>query len=114
MWSRNYFHLIAHPSGLYCPPPALFEMRVQSKKFPSTFSRDFERINSIVLMWFACSSQKRIGTDNPRGILGRIQVWLAPGVCWGVSSHQIIAAAQFHNPSRCTAKHRKGKCRQFT
>ena len=53
--------VVAHPGGLYCPPPtALFEMRVQSKKFSSTFSRDFDAINSIVSTWFACSSEECI------------------------------------------------------
>ena len=66
--------------------PALFGMRVQSKKFSSTFSRDFDGINSIVSTWFACSSQER--NSN------RQLTWYCIN----------IAVAQFYNPSRCAAK----------
>ena len=61
LWAKEVgeFSIIAHPGGLYCPP-TLFEMRVQSKKFSSIFSRDFDGISSIVSMWLACSSEERI------------------------------------------------------
>ena len=76
--------------GFIVPPPALFEMRVQSKKFSLTFSRDFDGINSIVSMWFACSSQERIlnrqltwYTRQDKGLVG------TGGLCWGVPSQKL-------------------------
>ena len=75
-------------------------MRVQSKKFSSTFSLDFDGINSIVSCGLHAAVRSVSRIDNSRGIPDRIQVWLAPGCVGGVSLHQIIAAVQFHNPSR--------------
>ena len=83
-------------------PPALFEMRVQSKKFSSTFSRDFDGISSIVFTWLPCSSQERISSRELTWHAK--QVWLAAEVCWGCVIASDIAAAQFHNPSQFTAK----------
>ena len=81
--------------------PALFGMRVQSKKFSSTFLRDFDGINSIVSTWFARSSQER---NSNRQLTWYTRQDAAPGVCWGCVIASNIAVAQFHNPSRCAAK----------
>ena len=59
------------------PPPALFEMRIQSKNFFSTFSGDFDGINSIVSRWFVCSRQERISNRELTW-----WVWLVPELPW--------------------------------
>ena len=86
-------NIFAHLGGLYCPPPALFGMRVQSKKFSSTFSDDFDGINSIVSMWFACTSQEH---NSNRQLTWYTRQGMAPGVCWGCVVASNIAVAQFH------------------
>ena len=79
--------------GFIVPSPALFDMRVQSKKFSSTFSRDFDGINSIVSTCFACSSQEHN--------LNRQRIWYtrqdtAPGLCWRCVIASNIAVTQCH------------------
>ena len=68
-------------------------MRVQSKKFSSTFSRDFDGINSIVSTWFACISQEH---NSNRQLTWYTKQDTAPGVCWGCVIASNIAVAQFH------------------
>ena len=108
----------------YCPPgwallsPCIIR-DASSEQETSIFSRDFDGSSSIVSMWFACSSQERISNRETTHLVYYTVYYTVYSLyrfrwqrrCVGPN----IAAAQFHNPSRCTSNHRlKGKCCQFT
>ena len=66
--------------------PAFFEMRVQSKKFSSSSSRDFDEISSIVQRGLQAAIRRVSRTENSHG-------WQR-----GCVIESNIAAAQFYNP----------------